>query len=153
TVGRHWIELSDLNWGLVFLLYTILALLEAGTIYTTDLAERHPVRYYYPLIWEFTGYYLAFAMLPFYVFVFGRLPVRRVNGYWPVPLHLLISIASGAVHTLLMRVTREMIYALLGLGTYDYGSMGYRFLMEYHKQFVAYWFVYAMLRGLAFYRQ
>jgi signal transduction histidine kinase len=150
---RHWIEVSDLNWWLVFLVCTVLAFLQASTVYTTDLADRHPVRYYYPLIWEFTGYYLAFALLPLYVIGFGRLPIRRQNWYWTVPVHLAISVVFGIVHTLLMKVTRDQVYALFGLGNYDYGTMRYRFLMEYHKQFVAYWSTYFVLRGLAYYRQ
>jgi sensor histidine kinase YesM len=131
----------------------VLALLDASTMFMTDLADGHPIRFYYPFIWEITGYYIAFALLPLYVLGFGRLPINRRNWHWAVPVHLAISVGFGIVHTLLMRVTREQLYSVLGLGAYNYGVMRYRFLMEYHKQFLAYWIVYAVLRVMAYYRQ
>ena len=150
---HHWIELSDLNWKLCFLVYVVGALLDTGTVYTHDLAQRAPVAYFYPLIWESTGWLTAFALLPLIVFGFSRLPIRRQNWYWAIPAHLAISMVLGVVHTLLMLHVRQIIYALFHLGAYDYGEMRYRFLMEYHKQLPLYWIIYVVLRALAYYRQ
>jgi two-component system LytT family sensor kinase len=150
--GRRWIELSDLNWGLVALLYTVVGLIAAGTVFTSDLAVGGHQPYYYPLIWEMTGHYTALLLLPVIVLAFSRLPISRQNYFWAIPVHMCISIGLGVVHTGLMYFSRQMVYGLLGWGHYDYGHFGYRMLMEYHKQFLHYWLVYAVLSGIAFYR-
>ena len=149
---RHWIELSDLNWWLVFLLYTVLGWISAGSVFTASLASGGHQPYYYPLIWEMTGYYTALSLLPLMILVFARLPIARGNWFWAGPVHLGISLAFGAVHTCLMYLSRELIYRAVGWGHYDYGHFGYRLLMEYHKQVLNYILVYVVLRGLALYR-
>jgi two-component system, LytTR family, sensor kinase len=149
---RHWIELSDLNWLLVFLLYTVAGLISAGTVFTSDLAAGGHQPYQYPLLWEMTGHYTAFLLVPLIILGFSRLPITRGNWFWSIPVHLAISIAFGLAHTVLMFLSRQAAYGLLGWGHYDYGHFGYRLLMEYHKQLLHYWLVYAVLRGLALYR-
>jgi LytS/YehU family sensor histidine kinase len=42
-----------------------------------------------------------------------------------------------------------MLYGLLGWGTYNYGEIRFRFLMEYGKQFITYWFIYAIARSIS----
>lgn len=147
------VRLSDLNFWIIWLIYTLSAVLSAGTHYTARLAEREPIPFFYPLIWEFTGHYIAFALMPLLVILFGTFPIVRSNWVWTVPLHLLFSVVTGVIHTVLMFVSRQWIYAGLGLGTYDFGDLDYRFIMEYHKQFLHYWIVYGVLRGIAHYRQ
>jgi two-component system LytT family sensor kinase len=150
---RRWIQAADLNWTVIFLIYSVLALLATGTSYTSLLSQRISVPFFYPLIWEFTGYYIAFALSPLIVTAFGVWPICRQNWFWTVPLHLTISVVLGVLHTLLMWLTRQQIYQWLGLGAYDYGDMRYRFLMEYQKQFLGYWIAYVALRGWAHYQQ
>jgi len=150
---RFWIELRDLNWWVVLLLYTLGALISASTFYTTELAEHRYIPYAYPLLTEFTGYYAQMALLPLVILGFGRFPICRANWFWTVPLLLVFSMVLGVIHTELMFGSRRALYALLGLGTYDYGQMGYRFLMEYHKQFLHFWGVYVLLRFVAHYRE
>jgi len=150
---RHWIEISDLNWPLVFLVYTVAGVISAGTVYTSELAQRNNgIPYFYPLIWEMTGHWTAFLLAPLIVLAFSRLPIHRQNCFWTIPVHVLISMGVGVIHTLLMYVSRLGLYSLLGLGVYDYGHMGYRFVMEYHKQFLMYWGAYGVLRVFAHYR-
>jgi sensor histidine kinase YesM len=150
---KHWIELSDLNWPVLFVGYTAAGLISADTVYTSEMAGGKNLLFFYPALWELTGHYTVFALLPLIILGFSRLPIERSNWYWMVPVHILISMGFGAIHTLLMLVSRREIYSLLGLGVYDYGQMGYRFVMEYHKQFLHYWIVYTVLRVLAHYRE
>jgi signal transduction histidine kinase len=150
---RWWVQLSDLNWPLVFLLYTVAGLISADTVFTATLVEGGGLAYYYPLIWEMTGFYAALALLPLVVLGFSRIPISRENWFWAVPVHLLLSVAFGAADTLMMVLSRQAAYDVFGLGRYHYGQMGYRLLMEYHKQFLHYWVVYAVLRALAYYRE
>jgi signal transduction histidine kinase len=151
--SRRWIELSDLDWKLVFLIYTVAGVIAAGSVFTSGLAEGAHQRYYYPLMWEMTGYWSGFALVPLLVMGFARLPVTRENWPWMIPCHVVISIGFGLAHTLMMLGSRHALYALFDLGRYEYGHFGYRVLMEYHKQFLHYWAVYAVLRGVAYYRQ
>jgi hypothetical protein len=150
---RPWIRLWDLNWPLVFLVYTVFGLATAGAVYTSDLAQGRYRSYLYPFVWQMTGHYTAFALLPVIILAFSRFPVTRHNWAWALPLHVLISMAVGVTHTYMMLLSRLAIYELLNLGTYYYGRMGYTLLMEYHKQFLHYWAVYAVLRALLYYRQ
>ncbi len=150
---RRWIELSDLNWWVVLLLYTLGALISAGTVFTSGLAERRYIPYAYPLVTELTGYYTHMALLPLIVLAFGRFPVRRGNWFWTVPTLLLVSMGLGVIHTGMMYASRRVLFPVLGLGVYDYGQMSYRLLMEYHKQFLHFWGIYVVLRFIAHYRE
>ncbi len=150
---KYWIQLSDLNWWIVLLIYTLGAVISAGTTYTAGLAEEHPIPYLYPALWEFTGYYAQCAMLPFIVLAFSRLPIHRANWLWTVPTLLLCSMGIGAIHTSLMFLSRNAIYHLLGLGVYNFGPTGYRLLMEYHTQFIQFWAVYVILLFIAHFRE
>jgi signal transduction histidine kinase len=150
---KHWIELSDLNWGWVFLLYIAVGLISAGSVFTAGLASGGHQPYYFPLIWEMTGFCTAFLTLPLIVFALSRLPITRENWIRTLPMHLVFSMVYGAANTGLMYLSRQAIYHLLGWGSYDYGHFGYRLVMEYHKQFLHYVLVYALLRGLALYRE
>ena len=147
------VQIRDLNWKLVFLLYSAGALISAGTVYTADLAEHNNRPYFYPLIWEVTGYYIAFLFAPIIVWLFARFPVRPPNRIKAVLYHVVFSIIIGVLHTLMMGSSRQALYSIIGLGTYDYGHLGYRILMEYHKQALHYWLIYAILRVIAQYRQ
>jgi len=149
---RRWIELSDLNWGWAALIYIVVGLISAGSVFTSDLASGGHQPYYYPLVWEMTGYATAFLILPLIVLSFSRLPITRENWLWTIPVLLGISVCLGALHTVLMYLSREAFYGLLGWGSYNYGHFGYRMLMEYHKQLLHFALVYVLLRGLALYR-
>jgi two-component system, LytTR family, sensor kinase len=153
TEYRVVLGVRDLNWWVVFLVYTVGAFISAGTIYTSDLAQRAPGRFFSAAFSEFTGYYTAFCFIPLLVLGFKRFPILRSNWRWTVPLHVLFSIAFGVAHTLSMLASRTLAYSFLGLGHYDYGDMNYRFFMEYQKQGMHYWLVYAVLRMLAYQRE
>lgn len=152
-IPNRWIRFSHLNWPLIFAMYTIMALLSAGTVYTSEHAAGERISFLYPLIWEVTGHWLAFLILPFIVLAFVRWPVQKFNLWWSVPLHLIISVLLGMTHTMMMFYSRIEVYEWFDLGLYDYGFLDYRFLMEYHKQFVHYWAVYLILRVVHHYRE
>jgi len=153
TEYRVVLGVRDLNWWIVFLVYTVGAFISAGTIYTSDLAQRAPGRFFSAALSEFTGYYTAFCFIPLLVLGFKRFPILQSNWRWTVPLHVLFSIAFGVAHTFSMLASRTLTYSILGLGHYDYGDMSYRFFMEYQKQGMHYWLVYAVLRVLAYQRE
>ncbi len=150
--ARRWVCVSELNWPVIFLVYSLLALISTGTSYYSSLADRHPRPFLYPFIWEFSGYFIGFFLCPLVVTGFSYLRIQRANWHWTVPVHVAISMALGAIHTFLMGVSRQWIYGWLQLGPYDYGDMNYRYLMEYHKQFISYWIICVVLVVWAHFR-
>lgn len=114
-------------------------LLRTAYFYLGDLAEggRPPLRA--PLINEMTG--SAAVIVVFFLVVlpasrrfplFGRGWVRRL------PPHLLAFLAFSTLKTLLQWGLRTLLRPLMGLGPYDYGDMGVRFLMEGAKDVLFY---------------
>ena len=53
-----------------------------------------------------------------------------------IPLHAAVFVLFAVSHTLLMWGSRQLIYDLFGWGTYNYGAMRYRFVMEGQKQLI-----------------
>ena len=117
------------------------------TVITSHLAEGDDVRFFYPFLYETTGALTFLCIFPILVFMFERFPIYSSNWKTRVPLFLLATIPIGITHTLLMWGSRSVIFWWLNLGTYDYGIMSYRFIMEYSKQFVVFWIIYFLLRG------
>jgi two-component system, LytTR family, sensor kinase len=139
--------------GLFVLLATLIGLLSASIIVTTDWAEGRAANIEFPLLMELTGAYTFLLLIPFILGAVRRFPITRATWWYRVPLHLVLSMVIGATHTLLMWGTRSVAYWALDWGTYDYGVMRFRFLMEYQKQFLSYCLVYIAGAGLAFVRR
>lgn len=133
--------------GLLFLVATLIGLLNAGIVLTSELAEHERVLPARPLVVELTGAYAAAVLVPAIVLLALRFPLTRETWWRRLPLHVLGSIVFGIAHTLLMWGSRTVAFELLGWGRFDYGRMTYRFLMEYQKQAVVYALV---LLGVAF---
>jgi len=135
------------------LVATAIGLLNFSIVWTSELAERADAKAKYPFLYEMTGAYAVLVLLPFLVAFLRRYRMNRTN--WPsrLPLHLAMTIAFGVTHTLLMWGSRSLLFKLLGWGTYDYGDMRFRFVMEYQKQFIIYWLVYATIELVDWFRR
>ena len=131
---------------------TLAGLLNFSIVMTSWRAESNGGSAKYPFVWEMTGAYTALLLLPLIVFVVHRYPITRRTLASRVPLHVATFLVFAVSHTLLMWGSREVIYALLGWGHYDYGDMRYRFFMEGQKQLVIYVGVYVLLRFMAYAR-
>lgn len=131
------------KWALLFLLANLIGLLNFGVALTAQRAEGSTQPARVPLLMELTGAWAFFVLLPAVLAFMQRVPIRREDWWRRVPLHVLATAVFGATHTLLMWGSRTLAYALLDWGTYDYGDMRYRFVMEYLKQGAAYWLIYA----------
>ena len=137
---------------LVFLAVTFAGLLNFSIVETSWLAEENVRAAKYPLVWEMTGAYTFLLLLPLLVLVINRYPVQRGNLATRLPLHVALFVIFAVSHTLLMWGSRELIYRLLGWGSYDYGDMRYRFFMEGQKQLIIYISIYSLLRFIAYAR-
>lgn len=130
---------------IAFLAATLIGLLNFSIVMTSWRAESNHVAAKYPFVWEMTGAYTALLLLPAVAWFIQRYPRRYL-------LHVPAFVVFAVTHTLLMWGSRELIYHLLGWGTYHYGDMRYRFFMEGQKQLVVYVCVYLLLRFLAYAR-
>lgn len=138
---------------LLWAVSTVVGLLSASIVITAELASGEPAKTGAALLRELTGAYTFGALIPPLLAAFRRVPITRDTWWHAVPVHLALSMVVGATHTLLMWTTRTAGYEWLGWGSYDYGLMRFRFLMEYQKQLPAYWLVWAGWAAVAFLRR
>jgi len=138
------------RFSLLFVLWTLIGLATTSIVLTAEWASRKPVSVGYVLLRELTGAYTFLLLLPGLLLFIGRFPIQRGNWWRRLPLHFAFTVVFGSAHTLLMWGTRSLLFELLGFGPFDYGLMGYRFLMEYLKQLPAYWLVYSVVAVIAY---
>lgn len=136
--------------GGVIAFYAVMGLLNVGTKVAEAMAYGERGKLRHALLDEATGSMAAMLLVPITIWLAWNLPVRRGNWAHRLPLHLAASALVGCTQTLIMWGSRTAFWSLAGWGRYDYGDMGYRFLMEYHKQLLGYWVVYFVTRVVAY---
>ena len=125
-------------WIVLFLLYTLIAVLLTGYRYLDDLTRQHPGTFYMRVLEEGTGVYSVFLLLPL-VFRFARIYLYERKGWLRLGFfHLAAAIVFSAVHTTMMAFSRHFLAPLMGLGPYDYGIMTYRYPMEFSNDLIAF---------------
>lgn len=134
---RYWI-------GILFLYFTFTALMNIGIEITDELIYHKHIPLQYPFVHEFTGSYTLLILIPLALQVFRKFPIEKKKWFRRLFIHLCVTIIIGILHTTLMTITRKILYSLFNMGIYHPGDYFYRYLMEYHKQFLAYWFFYAV---------
>lgn len=132
------------KWLWLFLLLTLVALLNIGTIATDELANGYKVDWFRYIINELSGAWLVLPLLPGLLWFFKKYPIGKENFWSSIPLHLLMTMAFSLVHTSLMYIVRTPLYQWFDFGPYSewYGILEYRLVMEYFKQFIFYWVLY-----------
>ncbi|MBN2091364.1 histidine kinase [candidate division KSB1 bacterium] len=130
--------------GIIVLYFTFTALMNIGIEITDELIYQKHIPIKYPIVHEFTGSYTLLFLIPGILWFFRKFPIQKKN--WPQRflMHLFATVVVGLMHTTLMTVARKILYPLFDLGVYNPGDYFYRYLMEYHKQFLAYWFFYGV---------
>jgi two-component system, LytTR family, sensor kinase len=129
----------------VFLLLTAGALLSASTYNLEHLREGRGISVFYPLLWEFTGWYGVLPFVPVIHWASWRWPIRRATWRSAAVLHLALAAGISLAHTTFFCLLRIGLYRWLDLGDYDPGILVYRYLFELHKFIV----VYAGFQGLS----
>lgn len=87
---------------------------------------------------EMSSAYAGIALLAIPVYLARRMPLGRVSwGAWAAT-HAGGVLAMSVTHTSINSVVRTAMYALAGLGVYDYGYMPVRYLMEFPHDVIAY---------------
>jgi two-component sensor histidine kinase len=133
-----------LKWLIIFLGFTLIALMNWARFVTSELAEGNSGKFLFYFIMETTGAYAVLLLLPVLLWFFNKYPLQHNNLQIRIPFYMLASFVYGASHTMLMFLSRNLIFWLADLGTYDYGRLDYRFLMEYTHQFFSFWTVWGI---------
>lgn len=102
---------------------------------------------------EISGVATSLLLIPSLIWLFTKLPLNRKNWWQRIPLYLAATLVYGALHTSMMWVSRRILYPLFDLGNYNYGILKYRFMMEYNKQFLWFWVIYAIVLITGFIRE
>jgi LytS/YehU family sensor histidine kinase len=127
-----------LTWSVLFLLYTLIAVLMTGYRYLDDLTRERSGTFPIRALEEATGVYSVFLMLPL-VFVFARMYLFERKGWLRLGfLHFAGAVVFSAAHTTMMAISRHFIAPLIGLGQYDYGIMTYRYPMEFSNDLIGF---------------
>jgi len=126
------------TWVVLFLLYTLIAVLLTGYRYLDDLTRQHPGTFYMRVLEEGTGVYSVFLLLPL-VFRFARIYLYERKGWLKLGFfHLAAALIFSALHTTMMAVSRHFLAPLMGFGPYDYGIMTYRYPMEFSNDLIGF---------------
>jgi two-component system, LytTR family, sensor kinase len=113
----------------LFPLFTAIGLLFFSYHYLDDLARHLSGTIVARFIEEMSGAYTAMVLMPLIIWF-----TRRFAWPW----QFVGVIVYSLVHTTLMAVTRDAIFPLAGLGSYDYGIMSFRYPMEASHDLIIY---------------
>lgn len=117
-------------------LFTAIGLLFFTSTYLNDLARQHYGTAPERMLEEMTGAYTALVLVPFVLWIARRFPVRADTWRTAIAILFLGGVAYSVAHTTLMAISRTIISPLVGLGSYDYGIMVYRYPMEGSKDVI-----------------
>ncbi|HLK04269.1 MAG TPA: histidine kinase [Candidatus Acidoferrum sp.] len=126
------------TWFLLFILFTLIAFFTFGYVYLDDLTRQHSGTLSRRLLEQITGAYSAFVLLPLILRYARSLVFSSRPWFARVGFHLLGATVYSAVHTTMMAVSRWTLAPLLGMGSYDYGIMRFRYPMEYSNDLVGF---------------
>lgn len=140
-------------WSLLFLVFTVLGLLNFEYRYLDDRARGFTHTFGMRMFEEMDGIYCGFLLFPLVLGLVRRARIRRNNWWRTIPLNLLILVGFSVCDTTLMAVTRSLLSPVLGFGTYDYGVMLYRYPMEFANHVIAFGVMLGAVYLVDFYRE
>jgi signal transduction histidine kinase len=128
-----------IHYGRLTLFFAGFALLEFFYKYLDYVANGYSINPLHPFLEEMTG---VFGVLPLYVLLLRPMALRFRPDLTPwtrwLPTHLGVMLLFSVLHTSSNWGTRLAIWRMLGLGSYNYGKMPVRFLMELPSDVILY---------------
>lgn len=116
-------------WPVWFAIATAVGLLNGAHMALNSVARGYAAAATPRVVEELTGAWTFVVLLPLIAYAARR--IRALPHPFPWAwAHAGVFICFSLTHTSLMWGSRELIFALLGLGHYDYGDMPWRYLME-----------------------
>jgi two-component system LytT family sensor kinase len=126
------------GWAILFLLYTALAVLFFLYHYLDDLAREHTGTFGLRILEEFTGVYTVFLLLPLVLRLADLYLFKSIGWLRLISCHLAAAVGFSFLHTSLMALSRWLLSPLVGLGSYNYGAMRFRYPMELSNDLMGY---------------
>jgi two-component system LytT family sensor kinase len=120
----------------IFLYFTAAMALDVLYRCLDRVVWHHPPQWGLSILEQATGYYLSMSLLPFVFWVTRRWPIAWSPAR--IGIHGIAVVVFAIMHTSLMWGSRLVLSPLLGLGSYDYGSMPMRYFMEFPRQVIGY---------------
>lgn len=127
-----------------FLLANVIALFNFLVVVSSMLAEGENPPYLKHVIYEWTGAYSFCLLVPLMLFLFFRFPISKKNYWYAIPIYFLSAGLIGVVHTFVMYTSRVTIFDFAGWGSYEYGYLPYRIIMETLKMLLGFWILYGV---------
>jgi two-component system, LytTR family, sensor kinase len=125
-----------------FLLANLNAIINTLVIITSQLADGNKIKYAHYVVYEFSGSYSFFLLLPLMLLLIDKLPFTKANFLKCFVIYFLSIAAFGIIHTAIMYYSRVVIFDFAGWGKYNYGDVLYRYPMETLKLFAGFVLVY-----------
>ena len=125
-------------WAASIVLFTITGFFRFTYKYFEDVARRESGTFAPRLIDESTGAYAAAVLFVAVVAFVWRYPLDRPGWRQRIGAHVIAMLAYSVAHTTLMFVSRTVIFRVAGMGTYDYGYMPARYVMELGQDVISY---------------
>jgi signal transduction histidine kinase len=133
-------------------LWTVAGLFTFAYSYLDVFVRARSEPFHEKLIEQMTGAY-ASGLLALGILALVRLATdRRLPWYTATAMHAAAAPLYSVLHTTLLWISRPAVYAIAGLGTYDYGIMSLRYLMELPNDLMDYVVFAAILHLLLYYR-
>jgi signal transduction histidine kinase len=116
----------------------VVALLKFWYLYLDDLARSRPNMFAQRVLQESTGFFAFAVLIPVILLVNRKFRFGEQHWYEVASIHFAIAVALSFCHTSLMATSRMILSPLLGMGSYDYGGMRWRYPMEFSNFIVMY---------------
>ncbi|HEX7129435.1 MAG TPA: LytTR family DNA-binding domain-containing protein [Rhodanobacteraceae bacterium] len=121
------------------------------TALTDHARSGDPLRWWEPVVWEYSSAILLWALIPFVAWLYRRAPITSHTWRWALPLHLAVTPVFSLVHVGGMVLLRKLSYGLLG-GHYRFGPWLSDWVYEYRKDLIAYILILGALQAFRTYR-
>lgn len=131
----------------------VAGLLKFWYLYFDDLARDRPNMFVHRALEEGTGFFAAAVLIPAIVWASRRLRFGEQRWWRIAPIHLGIAVVLSFFHTSLMAISRAIVFPLVGMGSYDYGEMRWRYPMEFSNFVVMYGIFITALTLFDYYRE
>jgi signal transduction histidine kinase len=122
-------------------------------LYLDDLSRHRPNMFAQRVLEEGTGFSTFAILIPAIVWANRKFRFGEQHWYKVAPIHLAIAVVLSFCHTSLMAISRMVLSPLLGMGSYDYGEMRWRYPMEFSNFIVLYAVFITVLTLFDYYRE
>ena len=122
-------------------------------LYLDDLSRDRPNMFAQRVLEEGTGFFAFAVLIPAIVWANRKFRFGEQHWYKMAPIHLAIAVVLSFCHTSLMAISRMVLSPLLGMGSYDYGEMRWRYPMEFSNFIVVYAMFITALTLFDYYRE